>query len=205
LSFSYVRPQAKVKLAAMTPSTVPTSSSPFTFPPTYSFPPFFSPQPNSQTRSAQLAKWSTLIQSYCRHHRLFKISLIDALDTPLFNNATLKRRLSPADATAIIDYMASKDGGERAEWIGPPGERASVWIWWRRPEEWANVLEAWVDETGQRGTVLTLYELMEGEATERQDFHGMDMEVMQKSLNTLVKRGKAQVFGGEGQEGVKFF
>lgn len=33
----------------------------------------------------------------------------------------------------------------------------------------------------------------------------MDQDVMMKTLNVLVKRGKAQVFGGEGQEGVKFF
>jgi len=53
--------------------------------------------------------------------------------------------------------------------------------------------------------VLTLYELIEGEPTEKQDFHGLDMEVLQKSLNTLVKKGKAQVFGGDDQQGVKFF
>lgn len=33
----------------------------------------------------------------------------------------------------------------------------------------------------------------------------MDPEVMLRSLNVLVKLGKAQVFGSEGQEGVKFF
>lgn len=101
--------------------------------------------------------------------------------------------------------MASKEGDHRAEWIGPSTEKASVWIWWRKPEEWGGALEAWVDETGQKGTVLTLYELVEGEATEGQEFHGMDMEVLRKSLATLVKKGKAHVFGGEGQEGVKFF
>lgn len=33
----------------------------------------------------------------------------------------------------------------------------------------------------------------------------MDSEVLQRSLNVLVKRGKAQVFGGEDEQGVKFF
>lgn len=37
------------------------------------------------------------------------------------------------------------------------------------------------------------------------EFHGMDNDAMLKALNVLIKRGKAQVFGGEGQEGVKFF
>jgi ESCRT-II complex subunit VPS25 len=79
-----------------------------------------------------------------------------------------------------------------------------------------------VEETGQKHTVLTLYELTEGEATSSQgrdflhvdelcchsqqvEFHGMDPELLQKALNILVKRGKAQVFGQEDQQGVKFF
>ena len=37
------------------------------------------------------------------------------------------------------------------------------------------------------------------------DFHGMDAELFQRSLGLLVKRGKAQVFGSEDQQGVKFF
>lgn len=33
----------------------------------------------------------------------------------------------------------------------------------------------------------------------------MDNDVIMKALNVLVKRGKASVFGNEGEEGVKFF
>lgn len=54
-----------------------------------------------------------------------------------------------------------KDG--RAEYIAEGGDM--VWIYWRTPEEWASLIEGWVDETAQKGTVLTLYELVEGEAT----------------------------------------
>ena len=89
-----------------------------------------------------------------------------------------------------------------------------------------------MDETGQKNTVLTLYELVNGETTLSQgrsctpaldiidgerlligdwgsetipEFHGMDMELLQRSLQVLVKRGKAQIFGSEDQQGVKFF
>ena len=181
-----------------------TSLSPnFTFPKSYSFPPFFSPQPTLQTRQAQLRKWSILIQKYCRHHRIYELSVIDALDTPLFYNAALRKRLSLKDAKEVIEYMASPDGDERAEWVSP--DKGSAWIWWRKPEEWAILIAAWVEETGQKGVVLTLYELVQGEATERQDFYGLDMRVLHKSINTMVKKGKAQVFGTEDQQGVKFF
>lgn len=37
------------------------------------------------------------------------------------------------------------------------------------------------------------------------EFHGMDMELLLRSLQVLAKRGKAQIFGSEDQQGVKFF
>ncbi|KAJ5899120.1 hypothetical protein N7495_003864 [Penicillium taxi] len=191
-----------------------TTTHPFSFPPTYNFPPFFTPQPNTNTRRDQLQKWSSLIQSWCRHHRQYRLSLIEAVESPLFHNAALRKRLDLREARAVLDWMAKSEeeggGGLRAEWIDSPagGSQAPktvAWIWWRRPEEWADAIGDWIDETGQRGAVLTVYELVEGETTESREFHGMDTDAMLKTLNVLVKRGKAQVFGSEGQEGVKFF
>lgn len=97
----------------------------------------------------------------------------------------------------------------RAEWVvnGRKKEEARdvAWIWWRTLDEWAAGLYDWVDETGQKNTVLTLYELTQSEATQSQEFHGMDPELLQKVLNVLVKRGKASVFGNDDQQGAKFF
>ncbi|KAJ5632592.1 hypothetical protein N7490_008931 [Penicillium lividum] len=184
----------------------------FSFPQTYNFPPFFTPQPNTNTRQAQLEKWSSLIQSWCRHHRLYRLSLVEAIDSPLFHNAALRKRLDIREVRAVIDWMAKSEeeggGGQRAEWIDSSTgnqPKSVAWVWWRRPEEWADILVDWVEGTGQRGAVLTVYELVQGEATGTQEFHGMDNGVMLKTLSILSKRGKAQVFGSEGQEGVKFF
>jgi hypothetical protein len=91
--------------------------------------------------------------------------LVDALDTPLFNNAQIRKRMTLTEVREIFDWMASLEGAQRIEWMGREGEKASAWIYWRRPEEWAVVIESWIDETGQRGVVLTLYELTEGEST----------------------------------------
>ena len=175
----------------------------FVFPKSYNFPPLFSHQPTVQTRQAQIRRWSLLIQKYCRHYKIYQLSVIDALDTPLFHNSALRKRLSLKDAKEVIDWMASKDGDERAEWLSP--EKSSAWIWWRKPEEWASMIAAWVEETGQKNVVLTLYEIVEGEASMNQEFYGLDINVLQRSLNSLVKKGRAQVFGGEDQQGVKFF
>jgi len=158
------------------------SREPFPFPWEYSFPPFFTRQTNLTTHHAQLVKWSSLILSYCRHHRLFKLSLSpsstssstttgppSSVDNPqpspgadeLFYNRRLDKRLSIADIKETIDFMR-KDG--RAEYVGGAGGDV-VWIYWRTPEEWATMIEEWVDGTGQKGTVLTLYELTEGDGT----------------------------------------
>ncbi|KAK8166801.1 putative vacuolar protein-sorting-associated protein [Phyllosticta citrichinensis] len=191
------------------------NTSSFNYPPHYSFPPFFTLQPVLSTRTSQLASWSAFIQSYCRHQRRFVLSLVDALDSDLFWNRRIGKRLSAQDARAVLSYMASAEGGYRAEWVdgaadgggggGGAGAAAAVWIYWRRPEEWAGVLEGWVDATGQKNTVLTLYELTESDATASQEFHGMDASLLQKSLQVLVKRGKAQIFGSDDSLGVKFF
>jgi ESCRT-II complex subunit VPS25 len=41
--------------------------------------------------------------------------------------------------------------------------------------------------------------------TTHTEFHGLDQDLLQKALNVLVKRGKAQIFGQEDSQGVKFF
>ncbi|KAM7192898.1 ESCRT-II complex subunit [Rhypophila sp. PSN 637] len=241
----------------MTTPPPPDSSSPattisgqFQFPREYFFPPFFTRQTNLTTHHAQLVKWSSLVLSYCAHHRIYKLSISssgiyssnstlpqsdpDLTDSPnpsttttskskkleLFHNPKINRQLSLSDIREVIDFLR-KDN--RAEYISksdsqpnngvvdsssnnnPGGGGDVVWIFWRTPEEWAALIDKWVDETGQKGSVLTLYELTYGEATRGTEFHGLDPELLQKALATLVKRGKAQIFGQEDSRGVKFF
>ncbi|KAI4123702.1 MAG: hypothetical protein LQ338_005143 [Usnochroma carphineum] len=204
-----------------TPNRLPPSTDAeidtFHFPPSHSFPPFYTLQPTLLTRSTQLSKWSRLILRYHAHHHLHSLHLPTALSSsPLFHNPAIHKRLSHASLVEIIDYMAKseKDGGagDRAEWINSNGggrrgekRKEDAWIWWRRPEEWAEVLAGWVDRTGQKGVVLTFWELMHGEAVRGEEWVGMEEEVLARSLGVLVRRGKAQVFGDEGEKGVKFF
>ncbi|KAK1755708.1 ESCRT-II complex subunit [Echria macrotheca] len=194
-------------------TTTTTTPPPFQFPREYSFPPFFTRQHNLTTHHAQLTKWASLVLSYCRHHRLYKLTLSDssASQFPLFYNAKINRRLGISDIREVVEFLR-RDG--RAEWVGGSdsnnkedgGEGGDVvWIYWRTPEEWAAVIEGWVESTAQRGSVLTLYELREGDGARGAEFHGIEPELLQKALGVLVKRGKAQIFGNEDSQGVKFF
>lgn len=176
-------------MAASAPGT-------FNFPREYFFPPFFTRQTNLTTHHAQLTKWSALVLSYCRHYRIYKLTLSDAAGnssnigtgngsvatttsgqttttttTPapgadeLFHNRKINRRLGVADVKEVMEFMR-RDG--RAEYVGSGSGAAGgdvVWIYWRTPEEWAAVVEGWVEKTAQKGSVLTVYELTEGEGT----------------------------------------
>ncbi|KAI1454448.1 ESCRT-II complex, vps25 subunit [Annulohypoxylon moriforme] len=205
-------------------SSITTTSSTFDFPREYNFPPFFTKQTNLTTLHAQLEKWSSLILSYCRHHRLFRLSLSyeGSPYEDLFRNRRLNKSLRLADAREVLDFMrregraepvSSGSGGGGISSIGNIGgigggkEAAGdvFWIYWKTPEEWAELVEGWVEETAQKNSVLTLYELTEGEGTKGTEFHGLDPDILQKALQVLVKRGKAQIFGQEDQQGVKFF
>ncbi|KAI1482166.1 ESCRT-II complex, vps25 subunit [Daldinia eschscholtzii] len=209
-----------------TPTATSTSSqpAPFDFPREYHFPPFFTRQTNLTTHHAQLEKWSSLILSYARHHRIFRLSL-SYEGTPyedLFRNRKLNRALRLSDAREIFEFMRKEGraepvaagngssgnagGGGGGGGDGGGGGGGDVyWVYWRTPEEWAGLIEAWVDETAQKGAVLTLYELTDGEGTRGTEFYGLDPDLLQKALQVLVKRGKAQIFGQEDQQGVKFF
>lgn len=61
-------------------------------------------------------------------------------------------------------------------------------------------------ETGQTGSILTFYELTEGDLAETTEFRGLHPAILRKALDGLVKRGKAQIIrGDEGSgDGVRF-
>ncbi|KAI3324253.1 vacuolar protein-sorting-associated protein [Xylariaceae sp. AK1471] len=199
------------------PPSSSTTTNGFQFPREYHFPPFFTRQPNLSTAHSQKEKWATLILSYCAHHKIYKLSLTSPATEELFHNRRIGKRLSLADAREVLEFMR-RDG--RVEFIKPTGGGGRgggeddgggggggdvAWVYWKTPEEWAQLIEAWVDDTAQKGTVLTLYELSQGEDTIGTEFHGLDLELLQKALQVLVKRSKAQIFGQEDQLGVKFF
>jgi ESCRT-II complex subunit VPS25 len=182
------------------------SPEPFRFPRDYSFPAFFTRQTNLTTYHAQLTKWSAFVLAYARHHRIFKLSLSSAPDSELFYNRKLDRRLLLADIRELLEFM-KKEG--RAEYVasgsGSSGGGDVVYIHWRKPESWARLIETYVEDSGQKGSVLTIYELTQGEGTRGTELHGVDTDVLLKALNILVKKGKAQIFGQDDSQGVKFF
>ncbi|ATY66881.1 ESCRT-II vps25 subunit [Cordyceps militaris] len=180
----------------------------FKFPQEYSFPAFFTRQPNLATHHAQRRTWTALVLAYARHHRLFRLRLSEAAESDLFYNRRLERRLQGPDVRELVDGMVKDGLAEYVAGTGTPahdGGHDVVLLYWKKPEEWAALVEAYVEDTAQKGSVLTVYELSEGDGTRNTELHGIDNEILRKALNILVKRGKAQIFGQEDSLGVKFF
>lgn len=51
-------------------------------------------QPNVDTRQKQLAAWCSLALSYCRHHKLYTLDVMEAQESPVFNNKKIARILA---------------------------------------------------------------------------------------------------------------
>mmetsp|Transcript_20186 Transcript_20186/g.31560 ORF Transcript_20186/g.31560 Transcript_20186/m.31560 type:complete len:184 (-) Transcript_20186:176-727(-) len=174
----------------------------FAWPTHYDFPPFFTKQPNRETNTKRVQMWKELIMAYCQSNRIFVINIRESLPTsPLFGNEKISRRLRQDDLHEIIQYMVAAG---LAEWL--PGETNKVMIYWRKPSEWADIMFEWVQAQGLNESVMTLYEIREGDATVGSEFHGMDSELLLKTLKVMEKMGRAVLFDAEGGDasGVKF-
>ena len=119
-------------------------------------------------------------------------------ESSLFNNTAIKRRLS---GEAIVIILQNLETRGNLEWIDKTKKRAH--IYWRSPEEWGALIYTYVKGRGMINTVCTFYELTEGSDTVDQKFHGLENELLIKSLKTLELQRKAEIFADD--EGVKFF
>ncbi len=152
------------------------AGSTFAFPQIYSFPPFFTQQSHPETQQAQLAQWVDLISSYCREKRVFFLDCAPGssdLRSELFTNAQIERSVNPTFAAALLSHMVATgaarwerdlDSKKTSKASAPPqqGSQRAI-IFWRRPEEWAELIYDWIKETGQNKSILTFYELVDGD------------------------------------------
>ncbi|GJQ09346.1 hypothetical protein GpartN1_g1137.t1 [Galdieria partita] len=173
----------------------------FRYPPFHSYPPSFTLQPVKTTKEKQLKLWCDLVLSYCKHYKIFKLSLTDSANSPLFVNTSIDRRLSISAIEEVFSRLVSMGYGE---WLN---KQANIClIYWRRPNEWAQIIYDWVERTGRRKSILTLYEIRFSEDTAEFEFHEMDPELLLKSLQVLESQGKCVIFEGKVSDdlGVKF-
>lgn len=67
------------------------------------------------------------------------------------------------------------------------------------------MIYAYVSSKGLQGTVLTLFELSQGDDVEEEEFYGMQQEVLVKALQVLERERKCELIISDEDQGVKFF
>jgi len=102
----------------------------------------------------------------------------------------------------------------------PPKQVSSVVLYWRKPEEWAEVLHSWVVvpclcvcicpidvfqavATGQLNTILTFYEIQNPSL--ESDLSGIPTSLLRRAISVLTRTQRAQVIEGGDGDGVRFF
>lgn len=198
----------------------------FRYPKIYNFPPFFTKQPNEQTWRAQLSSWIQLILDYSKENKIWIMNNRgkvlskgtiedyeadeDAGDageddeaieeSSLFVNKQIDRSLGVELINEIFSEMVKNNDASYLH----KGDSTTIVVNWYRPEDWASMILEWCEETGQLGSVLTMYEISNGDISIGAEFHGIHPVVLEKALNVLVKRGRAGLIKDGGKiQGVK--
>ncbi|KAL3123026.1 hypothetical protein niasHT_001226 [Heterodera trifolii] len=172
----------------------------FQWPWHFDFPPFFTIQPNLSTRDKQLKAWGRLVLDYCQANRIYTTDLDEISKSDLFNNRRLNRHLDLSGIRAVFEFLELQ---KHVEWKDKDKTRCN--IYWRRPEEWGQLLYEWANSIGLLNTVVTLYELTQGEDVVKESFFGLDKDVLLKGLQHLEDQGKAVLIDIDGEKGgVKF-
>ncbi len=76
-------------------------------------------------------------------------------------------------------------------------------MYWNSPDQWGEIIHDWaMDKFGDKA-IFTVFELLEGDDTANEPFHGLEKGLFIKAIKSLQAKNKAELFDND--EGVKFF
>ncbi|KJA23496.1 hypothetical protein HYPSUDRAFT_66183 [Hypholoma sublateritium FD-334 SS-4] len=180
-----------------------TTTSGFLLPSIHSAPPFFTEQPNPTTQATATAQWSRLILAYARHKKLFILRVEDVETSgsdwdEILRNTRINRKILPGYLSNIMEAMVAQNLAV----YEPVKQTRSVLVYWRLPEEWAEVLYDWVISTGQLNTILTFYDITDPPLESL--LTGIPISLLRKAISILSKTGRSQTIAIADGEGVRF-
>lgn len=117
----------------------------------------------------------------------------------ILQNERINRKVLPSHLSSILEAMVAKNVAA----YDPPKQTRSVLLYWRLPEEWADVLHEWATSTGQLNTILTFYDITDPPI--ESPLSNIPIPLLRKAVAILVKSGRAQLIGVADGEGVRFF
>ncbi|KAK8885576.1 Vacuolar protein-sorting-associated protein 25 [Tritrichomonas musculus] len=162
----------------------------YKFPPIHDFPPFYTFQEDSHEASRiQVSAWTDIIMKYKKSQKKDTLDLDKELDSDLFNNKAIKRKMSMDDAIKIVSIMVDS---QNAEYIDPSNKK-KVKLITRKPGEWAEIIFRWATEKSLRNTVITFYEIAEGDDSADQPFYKIDYKELYEAAKVLEKNKRAKI------------
>lgn len=171
------------------------------WPECYSMPPFFTIQPVAETRAKQMKMWIDLIIAFQKANGRSEINTEKDFGLPLFKNSKINRSLSVEGIRTVLEDMVARGYGE---WQDDNKIVCSTTE--RSVEDWAQLIYKWATVTGQTSSICTLFEIIDGEVTEGEEFHGLEQSLMLRALRKLEKAEKVTLVEGgtDSEMGVKF-
>ncbi|KAJ3482158.1 hypothetical protein NLI96_g7175 [Meripilus lineatus] len=184
---------------SLSPHTTPSG---YRLPSIHAAPPFFTQQPNPSTQATVTEHWTRLILSYGRFKKIWLLKLEDAEVAgndwdEILRNDRINRKLPSSHLGHILKQMVAKNQAI----YDPPKQTRSVLLYWRTPEEWAEVLHEWAISTGQLNTILTFYEIIEPSIPS--PLSGIPLPILRKAINILTATNRAQIITIADGEGVR--
>lgn len=157
----------------------------------FEFPPLFTQQPNNSTWQAQLQLWQQIVVDWCHATGQSLVTLSSAI----FKNPRIHRSLR---GDVIIEVFAElvKDG--QAEYSSPK-EKDSIHVYRISPANVASLIKKWSDDYGHGGTVVTLFEIAEGELPGLEPLQGVDLVTLRRGVEVLVKRHEGAAMQEDGE------
>ncbi|KAJ8580229.1 hypothetical protein M405DRAFT_876515 [Rhizopogon salebrosus TDB-379] len=178
----------------------------FLLPSIYSVYPFFrtvtaSSQTQIPRRSLITEQRILLILTYARCRRLFILQAEDA-EVPggdwdeILRNERINRKILRSYLSSLMTAMVVKNVAvyEAAK------QTRAVLLYWRLPEEWADVLHSWRLVSS---TPHPFYEISDPPVPS--PLSGIPMSLLRRAITILTRSNRAQIIGVADGEGVRFF
>uniref|UniRef100_A0A6B2LM09 ESCRT-II complex subunit VPS25 n=1 Tax=Arcella intermedia TaxID=1963864 RepID=A0A6B2LM09_9EUKA len=152
------------------------------------------------TRKKQVDMWIDFILDYTKFHKLSQIQLNQHLNSPLFCNSKINRKLSYESAHYILEELVKKGN---AEWMDK--EKTGVYVYWYKIDHWASLIYKYITDNNMIDVVCTPYELTESDEVSDQEFYQLDNNVFMKAIKHLEEKNLSKIItGNSGEIGIKF-
>lgn len=154
----------------------------YKFPDYYNWPFFFTLQKHAETRMKQLQMWMTIYLEFCKENKIWRISK-GFFYQHLGINRTINRKLNYEFVNIIFEYLC-KNGKIF------PLNKEEGYVLWRSIDEWREWLYDTAVKHHRVDTIETLDYLISDEEVQKEEFYGMDKDLLIFILKSLEKKGK---------------